>query len=186
MKGITKCKRSQAAQTPSSQSKRLPITPSILRKIKNHWNSQPISPNILMLWAIFLLGLFGFLRSGEFTTPEDSTFDSQCHLTPRNIAIDSHEHPSIMQVFLKPSKTDPFRMGISIFLGHSQSDLCPVGAMLAYLHVHVAVSGIDYRPLFQFADGYPLTRQRLVFHLHNVLTATGVVSERFSGHGLCI
>ena len=105
MKGI---KRSQAACIPTSQRERLPITPSILRKIKDHWSNQPISPDIHMLWAAFLVGFFSFLHSGEFTIPDDSAFDPQCHLTPHDVAVDCHEHPSMVRVFLKQSKTDPF------------------------------------------------------------------------------
>ena len=69
-------------------------------------------------------------------------------------------------------------MGLSIFLGRSQSDLCPVAAMLAYL----AVRGINVGPLFQFANGRPLTHQRVVDHLRDVLMAAGVAAERSFGH----
>ena len=73
-------------------------------------------------------------------------------------------------------------MGVPILLGRSQGDLCPVAAMLAYL----TVRGIDEGPLFRFADGRPLTRQRLVCHLRSVLRSVGVSSERFSGHSFRI
>ena len=39
---------------------------------------------------------------------------------------------AIVKVQLKQSKTDdPFRKGVSIFLGRTQADLCPVSAILA-------------------------------------------------------
>ena len=40
--------------------------------------------------------------------------------------------------------------------------------------------------LFRFVDGGPLTHQRLVHHLHCILRATGVSSERFSSHSFRI
>ena len=179
LKGI---KRSQSIRAPAAGRERLPITPAILKKIKAYWSGQTPSPDLSMLWAAFLLGFFGFLRSGEFTVPDDSSFDPQCHLTPQDVAVDCHHHPSMVRVVLKQSKTDPFRLGVPIFLGRSNSELCPVAAILGYL----VVRGFDNGPLFQFADGRPLTRQRLVHHLHKALAAVGVDPGKFSGHSFRI
>ena len=120
-----------------------------------------------MFWAAFLLGFFGFLRSGEFTVPNDSSFDPGCQLTPQDVAVDCRQCPRMVRVFLKQSKTDPFRKGVTIFLGRSNSALCPVSAILSYL----AIRGSNNGPVFQFANGHPLTRQRLIHHLHEVLAA---------------
>ena len=49
--------------------------------------------------------------------------------------VDDPACPSRMEVRIKASKTDPFRQGISLFIGKVASDLCPVSAMLAYLVV---------------------------------------------------
>lgn len=114
--------------------------------------------------------------------PNDSAFDPQGHLTPLDIAVDCHTCPTLVRVHIKHSKTDPFRHGIYIFLGRSGSDLCPVSAILAYM----AIRGRDNKPLFRFADGHPLTRQRLVYHLRRVLLETGVDTSNFSGHSFRI
>ena len=132
LKGI---KRTQAKIRPTSQRDRLPITPAILRRVKDLWSSRPISLDIQMLLAALLLGFFGFLRSGEFTVQNDSAFDPECHLTACDVAIDCHQKPTMIRVLLKQSKTDPFRLGVHIFVGRSGNDLCPVSAMLAYLAV---------------------------------------------------
>ena len=42
---------------------------------------------------------------------------------------------------LKCSKTDPFRAGVAIFLGHTDNVLCPVAAVLAYLVIHPQAPG---------------------------------------------
>ncbi len=45
----------------------------------------------------------------------------------------SFSKPSLLQIHLKPSKTDPFRKGVDVFIGSSGDDLCPVRAMATYL-----------------------------------------------------
>ena len=55
----------------------------------------------------FLLGFFGFLRSHEFTIPDNSAYDPQRHITPQDIAIDSLQDPFVMGMVLKQSKTGP-------------------------------------------------------------------------------
>ena len=75
-------------------------------------------------------------------------------------------------------KTDPFRQGISIFLGTTNNELCPVAAMAAY----PASRGNAPGPFFQFNNGEPLTREHLVKHLREALTNAGINVSKFSGH----
>ena len=93
--------------------------------------------------------------------PSHNTFDPQCHLTPSNIAVDKYEDPSYMSVQIKQSKTDPFRRGITLYIGRNKSDSCPVNAMLHYL----VLRGNHPGPLLRFASGAPLTRACLVNRL---------------------
>lgn len=79
-----------------------------------------------------MLGFFGFLRGREFTLPRDSAFNSLCHLTSQG-TVDCHNHPTLVRVHTKQSKTDPFRHRVHILLGWSGSDLCLVSALLAYM-----------------------------------------------------
>ena len=88
-------------------------------------------------------------RSGEITTMSDSSYDSRSHLSFDDIAVDNPAAPSILQVHLKVSKTDPFRKGIDVYIGRTNNDLCPVAAMMAYL----AERGNTPGALFRFKDG---------------------------------
>ena len=58
---------------------------------------------------------------------------------------------------IKSSKTDPFRQGVTLYLGQTGVDLCPVAAMIDYLAGRGIASGL----LFQFQDGFPLHRRQL-------------------------
>ena len=94
---------------------RLPITPAILQRIREKWNnSKQWDHN--MLWAVMCLCFFGFLRAGEAVAPE-TNFDASQHLTYVDIAVDYLADPKQLQVNIKQSKTDPFRLGYRSGLG---------------------------------------------------------------------
>ena len=106
---------------------------------------------------------FGFLRAGEICIPSDSEYDSGAHLSFSDIAADSPTNPIIMQVWIKPSKTDHFRKGVDIYLGYTHNSLFPITAMMAYLSVRGDIAG----SLFHFKDRKPLTRDLFVNKLRD-------------------
>ncbi len=165
-----------------SKRERRPITPDLLRKIKGVWNPRAHEADVVMLWAACCLAFFGFMRIGELTVPSDDGYDASGHLSWGDVLVDDPAHPSRIEVRIKASKTDPFRQGISIFIGRVASDLCPVAAMLAYL----VVRGKSAGPLFRFIDGKPLTRQRLVTAVKVALEEAGVEPGQYSGHSFRI
>lgn len=161
---------------------RLPITPPLLRQIKAAWECKSSDPDYVMLWAACCLAFFGFLRAGEFTVPSDGGYDASSHLSWGDLAVDNPASPGVLSVRLKASKTDPFRKGITLFIGKVPSDLCPVSSMLAYLLMRGRQAG----PLFIFKDGRPLTRQRFVQAVRDALQAAGVQADRYAGHSFRI
>ena len=131
-----------------------------------------------MLWAAASLCFFGFLRSGEITVPSDSAYDEGAHLSFEDISVDCIENPQVLKVRIKASKTDPFRMGVDVYVGRTNCSLCPVAAVLAYM----AMKGPKPGPLFTFSDKKPLTRARFVLKVKEELSEAGVVSTPYSGH----
>ena len=59
---------------------RLPITPAILIRLKEHWTPRKSEPDIVMLWAAAVLCFFGFFRAGKITIPNTSEFEDSKHL----------------------------------------------------------------------------------------------------------
>ena len=178
MKGV---KRHQAKVGAGSRT-RLPITPSILRELKRVWSPSGCDRDTKLIWAACCLCFFGFLRAGEMTVPSDAEFDARTHLCVADIALDDNRSPALIRVTLKQSKTDPFRKGVNIFVGRTGTDLCPVAALLDYLSVRGSSPG----PLFTFADGRLLTRQRFVERVREGLSKTGIDQSKYCGHSFRI
>ena len=118
----------------------------------------------------------------EFTVPSQQAYDPKVHLNLADLAIDSHENPSLIRLLLKQSKTDPFRLGVEIFLGATKADICPVQALIQYLGIRKPIPGA----LFIFTSGCPLTCSALVSHLQAVLKQAGIQQEHYNGHSFRI
>ena len=86
------------------------------------------------------------LRSGEAVALSESSSDPQVHSLLSDVRIDSRTDPQVMEVCLKASKTDPFQKGVSLHLGRTGMDLCPLSAVLEYL----SFRGGDDILLFRF------------------------------------
>ena len=145
--------------TPDS---RQPITPAILRQIRGVWSHRSADFDYAMLWAAVCTGFFGCLRP--------------------DLLVDSAAKPSWVRLKIKSSKTDQLAVGADVFLDRTADDLCPVGALLAY----VARRGVAEGPLFRFADGRPLSRALLVERLRRALKDAGLPAASFGGNSLRI
>ena len=166
-------KRHQGSNPPQRQ----PVTADLMGVL--HQLLDLSNPDNVMPWAACCLGFFGFLRAGEFTT--NSSFDPLVDLTPADLQVDSSTNPQSFRVFINCAKTDPFRHGCFIFLGHGSAPLCPVLVLTNYLHLRGPCAG----PLFIFQDGCPLSRALLSSLLQATLQAAGVPGK-FSGHSFRI
>ena len=63
------------------------------------------------------LHFFGFLWSGEMTVSSMREYDPEGHLIEGGVSLDSQGEPSVVWVHIKASKTDPFRLGVYVYLG---------------------------------------------------------------------
>ena len=158
----------------------LPITPAILRTIKKSFAAKPLDFSNRLYWAAMCLAFFGFLRCGELTIPDHQPFDPDVHLTIYDICLDGI--PAGLSVHIKASKTDPFRQGITLHLGQTGVDLCPVATMADYLSARGSSPGL----LFQFQDGSGLHRQQLVTVVRSALTDQGFNASEYCGHSFRI
>ena len=125
---------------------------------------------------------FGFLRMGEVVVPSDTEFNPMVHLTYQDIQAESTPQPKWIRVRIKASKTDPFRVGVTIYVGPTGKWLCPVAGVLAYMVQRGSGGG----QLFQFSNGRYLTRPRFIMALRTVLRDAGIDATQFARHSFRI
>lgn len=135
-----------------------------------------------MHWAGACTGFFGLLRAGEFIIPSQQAYDPGVHLNLADLAIDSHEYPTVIYLLIKQSKTDPFWEGVEIVLGATLKNICPIKAILTYLSVQQPNPG----PLFQFQSGTPLTQEALVANFQKALQQAGLNHKQYKSHSFGI
>ena len=111
----------------------------------------------------------------------NSTFQPSIHMTVADLQADSLVNPTCFKVHIKCSKTDPFRMGCDIYVGHGEGSVCPICALGDFL----GLRGSSQGPLFSFTDGRPLTRQRLSSAVRSILHSAGYAGS-YSGHSFRI
>ena len=126
--------------------------------------------NRTMLWAACCLAVFGFSHVVEFTV--NSHFNPGVHIAVGDVQAESLVNSGSFRIYIKYSKMDPFCQGcykFIIYIGAGKCDLCPMRALIQYLHVHGSTPG----PLFLHSDGTPLNRQRLTSSIQSILSAAG-------------
>ena len=168
--------------TGSPTRTRLPITLALLVQLQETWQASQSTKDASMLWAAATMCFFGFLRIGEVVAPLDLEFDPGVHLSAADVSVDSHSSPSYIAVNIKASKIDPFRRGVTIYLGRTRGTICPVVATLKYMVERDLSKG----PLFRFENGRVLTRERFVTAVREALTTKGVDSSKYCGHSFRI
>ena len=108
-----------------------------------------------------LTAFYGFLRISEYTSSRARSYDPATTLCRSDILI---KNLNTIDIRIKASKTDPFRVGTTIRIIRNDSPLCPVQALLEYIRISPHQSG----PLFRFHDGRFLTRTNFAATLNKV------------------
>jgi len=161
---------------------RLPITPSILRRVKEHWTPHNSDNDIVMLWAAATVCFFSFFRAGEICLTTVNSFDASQHLSWGDVAIDSSDNPQMLKIHLKRSKSDQLGKGVDVFIGKTGCILCPLAACLQYM----AARGTEPGPFFLYKNGQPLTKSTFTARIRQALQAIGLPQENFAGHSFRI
>ena len=103
-------------------------------------------------------------------------------LSWEDVRVNSHSQPKYLVLLLQHSKMDMFGTVVSLFVGATGCNLCPVAAVLSYLAARPSTLG----PLFVHQDGRPLSRARMVSAVRSTLASVGVDTSRYIGHSFRI
>ena len=171
LRGIRRVQGSHFTRSP-----RRPITYLMLRKIHDYilatlWSSH----DKLMLQTATSLAFFGLLRCSEYTSPSPTHFDPSVILILSDIAF--LRSSPVARLFIKSSKTDPFRIGVFVRIGGTGCRCCPVSLLKKFVKSCAA-----NRPLFSFSSGRFLTRS----DIYNLLRAVFPFSNNINTHSFRI
>ncbi len=160
---------------------RLPVTPRLLRQIKQALASSVNSAK-LVIWAVAATAFFGFFRLGELlcSTPQD--FNKSMCLSWGDVAINSHLAPTMVQIHLKKSKCDQFGAGAKVVIGATGDKLCPVMALLDYLGQREDRKGAFYLG----PNTKPVLKPWFVKQIRSILSSLGVAHHQYTGHSFMI
>ena len=114
--------------------------------------------------------------------PSEKEYNPVVHLGFGDVRLDSHQSPLVLQVVIKCSKTDPFKLGITLYIGARNTELCPVAAVIDYMLARGSKEG----PLFLWQNGCFLTRECFVQAVREALTIAGLEAVNCAGHSFHI
>jgi len=115
-------------------------------------------------------------------TPTLTDYDPSVHLSLQDISVDNRDNPNVLKINIKQSKTDPFRQGVQVYLGATNTEVCPILGILPYL----AQRGAQPGPLFLTENGQGLTRQSFCTALNSVLSELPVNCNWYNSHSFRI
>ena len=109
--------------------------------------------------------------------PSMKEYDAERYFSQGNVLLDNIAQPTAVQVRMKTLKMDPFRKGVSVYLGQTGNELHPVASMTAYLAVRSRSPGL----FFRFEGGATLSREGLVQRVREALQLSGVDVSKYLG-----
>ena len=104
------------------------------------------------------------------------------HLAWGDVGIVNSTPPTRVRVVLRRSKTDQFGRGVTVWIGETRDEVCPVRAVMEY----TACCGTTAGPFFRLENGIPLTKSRFVQKVRDVLTRAGISHIGYLGHSFRI
>ncbi len=160
---------------------RLPITASVMERIKTHLDAAD-TPHKELMWAICCTAFFGFFRLGELLPESKAKINQAVSLMWGDVAVDSREKPTMIKVHLKRSKCDQFGTGADITMGATGLPLCTVTAILQYIGTRGATPGLFFRK----SPTQPVLKPWFVDQLRDMLAAVGLPRQQYAGHSFRI
>ena len=121
-------------------------------------------------------------RAGELTVPTETAFNARIHLAWGDVATDQASPPTMICVHLQQSKCDQGGKGVDVYLGRTDTDVCPVQEVINY----VTIRGPTPGPFFRLHSGTPLTKTSFVSRVREALRSLDKDPQIYAGHSFRI
>lgn len=168
--------RKRLSATPSQK---LPITVDILLNIYKKMDYNNITHNVL--WCLFLIAFFGFLRKSNLVPPTRFSFDLTKHISRGSFHL---QPDGTLYLNITWSKTIQCRERSLIipFSPIPHSPLCPVAAYKRMVQLIPAPLSSPAFLVPLASSLTTLTYTSFTSHLHYLLAKVGLKPSNFSGH----
>ena len=160
---------------------RLPVTASLLEQIRVALDDSTYLHK-MVVWAVACVAFFGFFRLGELLLDSPLAFNSATCLAWGDVAVDDTSNPSQVKIHLKKSKCDQFGRGVDVFLGRTDTSLCPIAAITSYM----VVRGSSPGPFFVDDKKEALSKGHFVKAIRDILQSLGLPHHQYAGHSFRI
>ena len=175
-----------------SADKRLPITVSLLKRFRRRMDLNNYDE--LVIFTAMVVATFGLLRTGEFAVDSKRNCDNEKLL--RISSIKPHFKRNTIKYYtlhLNASKTDIFRSGVDITLGHGFGDIDPVNLISRMIKMreiqsrrHSKLVMTDESPLFCLKNGTPLSKWDISTILKTLTKKCNLDPQKYKGQSFRI
>lgn len=117
-------KRLWRATSMRGKHPRLPITLTMLCKLKVSWERLPCCKDAI--WAVSCFCFLLFLRTGEVIVSSDSSYDPEVHLNFEEVRVHSRSHPQWLEIRIIVTKRTHSGKGSQFTRELTGRWLCPV------------------------------------------------------------
>ena len=135
----------------SARVPREPIRSKHLKLLNRFVQSHFTSYDSTMYQAVIAVAFFGMLRVSEYTAPGRRVWDPLVTLSISDVVF---RRRGGVKLIIKSSKTDPFKVGATVYLAATGLSFCPVSALKRYCRRRGKFPG----PLFILENGLFLTK----------------------------
>ena len=154
--------------TSGSSKTRLPITPAVLKLIKEDISSSTIPPiQKLLLWSACTIAFAGAFRVSEILSANSTRFDPLKTLLGKDIQLTDIQMGKnivpVLQITLKQEKTNKSKTPTVINIFEANGPLCPINAFKKWRLASHPLE--DDLPVFRTASGRALTNRELNLYL---------------------
>lgn len=156
-----KLNKDTAMKRSSSGRERKPVTPDVLRILKNRIADSNLGgSDQRLVWAVSTAIFFGAFRGSELLCREQGHFDPAFTLCSEDMKVTvDNENRKSLQFKIKAPKEDKVGKSIIVDVFEGPEDICAVRAMCKWLGKNPPRE--IGQPLFRWKNGLPLTSSQM-------------------------